>query len=176
MLKDFFQIIINLKEIERKGWKTKLSLENVESVADHSYSMTLMSMILSDLQGLDSNKIMKISLLHDLVEAVTGDFTPEEISKEKKFELENKEMEKILSKLPDNLNEEYSSLWSEFQNQKSKEAIFVHELDKLEMIFQAKKYLDDGISEEKINPFIDSAKKQIKNEKFKELISDLFNN
>ena len=176
MLKDFFQIIINLKEIERKGWKTKLSLENVESVADHSYSMTLMSMILSDLQGLDSNKIMKISLLHDLVEAVTGDFTPEEISKEKKFELENKEMEKILSKLPDNLNEEYSSLWSEFQNQKSKEAIFVHELDKLEMIFQAKKYLDDGISKEKIKPFIDSAKKQIKNEKIKQLISDLFNN
>ena len=70
MLEDFFKIVIDLKGIQRKGWKNKLALENVESVADHSYSMTLMAMILSDLQGLDTKKIMKMSLLHDLVESV----------------------------------------------------------------------------------------------------------
>ena len=42
-----------------------------------------------------------------LVESVVGDFTPEEISKVKKQKLENNEMEKILSMLPDNLINEY---------------------------------------------------------------------
>ena len=174
MLEDFFDIIINLKDIQRKGWKNKLSLDNVESVADHSYSMTLMAMILSDLQGLDSTKIMKMSLLHDLVESVVGDFTPEEISKIKKQELENKEMKIILSMLPNNLISEYSDLWNEFQKHESKESTFVHELDRLEMLYQAKKYLNDGISREKIQPFIDTANNEIKNVKLRELISDLF--
>lgn len=172
MLEDFFKIIIDLKGIQRKGWKNKLAIENVESVADHSYSMTLMAMILSDLHGLDTKKIMKMSLLHDLVEAVVGDFTPEEISKTKKQELENNEMKKMLSKLP-SLNKEYTQLWDEFQKHESKEAIFVHELDKLEMVYQAKKYLENGIPKEKIQPFIDTANKEIKNVKLRELVSDL---
>jgi putative hydrolase of HD superfamily len=174
LLEDFFKIIINLKDIQRKGWKNKLSLENVESVADHSYSMTLMAMTLSDLQGLDSTKIMKMSLLHDLVESVVGDFTPEEISKAKKQELENIEMKNILSKLPNNLVDDYIDLWSEFQKHESKESIFVHELDRLEMLYQAKKYLDNGIPREKIQPFIDTANNEIKNPKLRELVSDLF--
>jgi putative hydrolases of HD superfamily len=173
LLEDFFKIIIDLKGIQRKGWKNKLTLENVESVADHSYSMTLMAMILSDIHGLDTKKIIKMALLHDLVEAVVGDFTPDEISKKKKLKLENIEMKKILSKLPDNLNDEYNKFWDEFQKYESKEAIFVHELDKLEMVFQAKKYLDDGIAKEKLQPFIDTANNEIKNVKLRELISDL---
>ena len=173
MLEDFFKIVIDLKRIQRKGWKNKLALEKVESVADHSYSMTLMAMILSDLHGLETKKIMKMSLLHDLVEAVVGDFTPEEISKTKKQELENNEMKKILSKLPNNLNKEYNELWDEFQKHESNVAIFVHELDKFEMIYQAKKYLDDGIPKEKIQQFIDTANTEIKNVKLRDLISDL---
>lgn len=173
MLDDFFKIIIDLKGIQRKGWKNNLALENVESVADHSYSMTLMAMILSDLQGLDTKKIMKMSLLHDLVEAKVGDFTPGEISKEKKQEIENNAMKKILSMLPNNLNKEYNELWNEFQKHDSKEAIFVHELDKLEMVYQAKKYLEDGIPKDQIQSFIDTANNEIKNVKMRELISDL---
>ncbi len=49
MVQDFFQIVLGLKTIQRKGWKDKLGLKNVESVADHSYSMAIMSMVLSDL-------------------------------------------------------------------------------------------------------------------------------
>jgi putative hydrolases of HD superfamily len=173
LLADFFKIIINLKGIQRKGWKNKLALENVESVADHSYSMALMSMVLSDLQGLDTKKIMKMVLLHDLVEAVVGDFTPDEISKEKKQELENNEMKKILLKLPNVLNKGYIKLWDEFQKYESQESIFVHELDKFEMVYQAKKYFDNGVPREKIQPFIDTANNEIKNAKLKKLISDL---
>ena len=174
MLEDFFKIIINLKEIKRKGWIDKLGLDNVESVADHSYSMTFMSMILSEMQGLDTTKIVKMSLLHDLAESSIGDFTPDDISKEKKIELENNAMGKIIENLPEKLADDYLSIWDEFLSCTSKEAIFVHEMDKLEMVFQAKNYLNNGIPKEKIQTFIDSANAEIKNKDLKDMISKLF--
>jgi putative hydrolase of HD superfamily len=71
MLFDFFNIVAELKKIPRKGWKEKLGLENPESVADHSYLTAVMSMIISDLNGLNTQKVLKMSLLHDLAESIT---------------------------------------------------------------------------------------------------------
>ncbi len=174
MLEDFFKIIIDLKDVQRKGWMHKLKIKNPESVADHSFSMALMAMILSELQKLDTKKILEMTLLHDLVESVVGDFTPEEISKPKKLELENTAMEKILNILPENLIEVYQKIWNEFQLGSSEEAIFVHEMDKLEMVFQAKYYVDNGFPKEKIQPFIDTANTEIKNKHLREIMSNLF--
>lgn len=174
MLEDFFKVILELKNIQRKGWVDKLNIENPESVADHSYSMTFMSMILSEIQGLDTNKIVKMSLLHDLAESKMGDFTPDDIPRERKLELENNEMQKLLKKLPEKLVEDYQNVWNEFTSCKSQEAIFVHEMDKLEMIFQAKNYFDRGIPKEKIQTFIDTATNGIKNKDLKEILSKIF--
>lgn len=174
MLEDFFQIIINLKNVQRKGWENKLDLKNPESVADHSYSMTLMAMILSEIQGMDTKKIVKMSLLHDLAESVVGDLTPDEITKSKKLELENNAMKKILTELPNNLTEEYQEIWNEFQMHQSEESVFVHEIDKLEMAFQAKTYLKKGFPMEKIQSFIDSANNEIQNKQLQKIMSNLF--
>jgi len=174
LLEDFFEIIINLKNVQRKGWTSKLEIKNPESVADHSFSMALMAMILSELHKLNTKKILEMALLHDLVESVVGDFTPEEISKPKKLELENTAMEKILKILPENLIEVYQKIWNEFQLGSSEDAIFVHEMDKLEMVFQAKYYVDKGFSKEKIQPFLDTANTEIKNKHLREIMSKLF--
>jgi len=174
LLEDFFKIIINLKNVPRKGWTSKLEIKNPESVADHSFSMALMAMILSELHKLDTKKILEMALLHDLVESVVGDFTPEEISKPKKLKLENTAMEKILNILPENLIEVYQKIWNEFQLGSSEEAIFVHEMDKLEMVFQAKNYVDKGFPKEKIQPFLDTANTEIKNKHLREIMSNLF--
>jgi putative hydrolase of HD superfamily len=174
LLEDFFKIILDLKNIQRKGWIDKLGIQNPESVADHSYSMTLMSMIVSELQGLNTNKIVKMSLLHDLAESNVGDFTPGEISKTRKLELENNAMKKILAKLPNELINNYQDVWNEFLLGESEESVFVHEMDKLEMIFQAKQYMEEGFSKEKIQTFIDSANNEIKNKNLKDIITKLF--
>jgi len=47
MIIDFFRTVVNLKKISRQGWIDKVSIENPESVADHSYSMAMMSMVIS---------------------------------------------------------------------------------------------------------------------------------
>ena len=83
-------------------------------------------------------------------------------------------MKNILKKLPNELINESQTIWDEFQLRHSAESVFVHEMDKLEMVFQAKQYLDEGYPKEKIQPFIDSAKDEIKNKNLKEIISKLF--
>ena len=89
MILDFFKTAANLKKISRQGWIDKLSLDNPESVADHSYSMAVISMVISDLENYNSEKIIKMVLLHDLAESKIGDYTPEQLSSEKKNKLEN---------------------------------------------------------------------------------------
>jgi len=57
MILDFFKTAINLKKIHRQGWIDKLSMTKPESVADHSYSMAIMGMIVTDLENYNSEKI-----------------------------------------------------------------------------------------------------------------------
>lgn len=173
MIEDFFSLVTNLKTIKRKGWIEKASVQNPESVADHTFSMAVMSMILAELQSLNVEKVVKMSLIHDLAESVTGDFTPHEISKEQKAELEEKIMTQIITKLPKKLQAEYQSLWDEFQEMKTNESILVHEVDKLEMVFQAKQYIDNGHQKSDFKQFLETAKNEIKNTQLKGLLNKL---
>ena len=75
--------------VQRQGWIDELSIKNSESVADHTYSMAIIGMVLSDSQKYNTEKILKMILIHDLAESITGDFTPEQKSKEEKTILEN---------------------------------------------------------------------------------------
>ena len=173
MLESFFQKVLELKNIPRQGWKNKLGVNDVESVADHSYSTAMMSMVLSDLSGLDTEKIIKMALLHDLAESVVGDITPDKIKGERKINIENKAMIQILENLPSNVSQQYIVLWNDFQKNSSKEANLLHEIDKLEMAFQAKFYLDEGISKEKLRSFFKTANNEIRNKQLRDILSSI---
>ena len=173
MLFDFFYLVLELKKVPRRGWKSKVGIEHPESVADHSYATAIMAMILSDLQKLDTEKILKMALLHDLAESITGDFMPEEISRETKNISERDAMKEILSKLPVNIAEEYDKVWQEYLRAYTKESILLHEIDKLEMAIQAAKYSSEGFSNEKLSLFIDSAKKKIKSKELLDILNTL---
>ncbi len=169
MIIDFFKTAANLKKIPRQGWIDKLSMSNPESVADHSYSMAIIGMVISDLEGYDSEKILKMILLHDLAESEIGDYTPGQIISEKKKILENEAFSKILESLPNSIKFQYQEIWNEYQKITTPESIIVHQMDKLEMILQAKLYEKEGYSKEKLQSFIESAKQEITNPKLKEL-------
>ena len=169
MIIDFFKTVANLKKIQRQGWVDKLSITNPESVADHSYSMALMGMVLSDLENYDSEKILKMILLHDLAESEIGDHTPGQITSEKKIELENNAFSKILESLPSTIKSQYQKIWDEYQENNSPESEIVHQIDRLEMVLQAKIYEKDGHSKDKISSFIESGEQGITNPKLKEL-------
>ena len=137
MIENFFKKVLELKNVPRQGWKEKLEIDNLESVADHSYSTTVMSMILSDMEGLNTEKIVRMALLHDLAESITGDITPDSIRKNEKINKENIAMKQILKNLPNKIAEMYFEIWNEYQKNFTEEAILLHSIDKLDMGFQA---------------------------------------
>ena len=172
MLSNFFFQIANLKNTPRTGWKAKLKISNSESVADHTYMMSVMAMVLSDMKKMDTEKIIKMTVLHDWAESKIGDFMPDEITIEEKHELEEKAMSEILSELPDSLSQNYNTVWNDYITISSIESRFVHELDKLEMALQAKIY-EKSVESENINSFITSAIDGIADPDLKNILSQI---
>ncbi len=173
MILDFFKTAANLKNVPRRGWADKLDHKNPESVAEHVYMTTIIGMILADSECLDTEKILKMILIHDLAESVTGDITPDQMEAKSKIKLEDTVMKKILKFLPEKLSTEYELLWDEFQQNLTKDAKLVHQIDKLEMSLQARIYLDDGFAPEKIAPFFDSAKSLITKSNIKKILTEI---
>ena len=168
---EFFAAAIKLKEINRQGWIQKASIKNPESVADHTYVMALMGMTLSDIQGFDTVKVIKMILLHDLAESEIGDLVPGQIPLEEKQELESKAFSHITKHLPLDLKQDYQHTWEEYCIGQSPEAHLVRQLDKLEMALQAKHYKTAGYD---VDMFIDSAREYITDPKLKELFETIF--
>ena len=113
-----------------------------ESVADHTFRMTLMAMIIGDINNLDTCKMIRMAILHDLGEAITGDLLPQE--KINKKQEEENAMEQILNLLPKKISMQYSSVWRELKMGLSLEAKLVKQIDRFEMAFQALEY--SGVS------------------------------
>ncbi len=134
--------------------------------------MSVMAMVLSDTKELNTEKILKMSILHDWAESKIGDFMPDEITTEKKTELEEYAMTEILDNLPEKIKNNYYNIWNDYKDNSSKEAKFVHELDKLEMALQGKIYEKEN-DPEKIKPFIISAVEQIVDDDLKKILIEI---
>ena len=137
-----------LKRVARSGW-VRVGVENPESVADHSYRTALLSMLLADLEGVDCEKALRMALLHDLAESMTGDLTPEE-KRSLGGEYHRREMSamrRILGELPRELAHRYMELWDEYQRGETPEARLVQMADRLEMVLQAFEYELEGEAE-----------------------------
>jgi len=172
MIADFFSTAAGLKSVPRQGWVSKLGMADPESVADHSYVTSLMSMVLSDVAGLDTLRVVRMSLLHDMAESRIGDLLPEEISKPEKEDLENSAMDGIIRDLPETIRDGYREAWNEFQARTTEEARFVHEVDRLEMALQAKIYSKDA-PPEKIGAFFESAKSSIRSRRLQDILEQI---
>jgi putative hydrolases of HD superfamily len=157
-LSPFFHSVLKLKSVRRAGWVSKVNVKDAESVADHTFSMCAMAMLLSDMLGLDTQKAMKMVILHDLAESMVGDYMPGDVSANQKLAKEKRAMKSILSGLPRKARIEYEKIWLEYLQNKTAVARFVHRIDKLEMALQANQYASQGYAGKLLAPFFESAK------------------
>lgn len=164
-----FEFILKLKTIPRAGWKKKAGIISPESVADHAYSVAAIAMMLSDAKNLNTGKILKMAILHDLAESIVGDLTPEDASKSKKRQLEDSAMKEILSLFDAKTRKQYWHIWMQYQKNSSKEAKLLHDIDKLEMALQAQVY-SKLYKRQRLEMFFDSAKKQITDPDIKKIL------
>jgi putative hydrolase of HD superfamily len=154
----FFRSVLQLKSVKRAGWVSKVKVRHAESVADHTFSMCAMAMLLSDMMALDTRRAMKMVILHDLAESIVGDFVPGDLAAAEKTARERKALAAILKGLPQELRSEYGDIWDEYAENRSDIARFVHRLDKLEMGFQASQYARQGYKKSLLSPFLKSAR------------------
>src|SRR5689334_18039393 len=76
-LVDFARVVGRLKTVARQGWVDR-GVAEPESVADHTYRAVMLAWTLGAAAGLDTNRLIKLLLVHDLAEASVGDATPYE--------------------------------------------------------------------------------------------------
>lgn len=137
-INNVIEVLGNVKKLKRCGWK-KRAVSETESDADHQWGLAfLVLMYASNADNMDVYKCLKLALVHDIHEFISGDFTPDDdISPEEKYQKELKAVEEIsrFLKYP-----ELVYLFKEFEEQETREARFVKSLDKLETVCQAKFY------------------------------------
>ena len=137
-LEDLLQAGLRLKGVKRTGWM-EAGLPDPESVADHSYGVSLTTMVLSDTLGLDTLRALRMALLHDLAESLTGDI-PRPAKGAGDEAREDEAMAELLGRLPETLRGLYQESWEEYRSQTTWEARLVEAADKLELAIQAEIY------------------------------------
>ena len=129
-----------LKSEMRHSW---LSNGRRESVAEHTWRVSLMAMLIEPFlnRAVDSARLLKMIIVHDLVEAEATDIPAfdtmnnAELKKQKQIN-EIKAIEKIRDTLQGNLGEDVYNLWMEFEHKETFEAKVANALDKLEAQIQ----------------------------------------
>ncbi|MGP4079844.1 HD domain-containing protein [Pseudalkalibacillus sp. R45] len=106
-----------------------------ENDAEHSWHLAMMALILDEYaneKGIDILHVIKMLLIHDLVEIDAGDtFAYDEKGYEDKDEREEQAAERIFSILPDDQGDMVYTLWREFEDRETPEARFAAALDRL---------------------------------------------
>ena len=128
---DFLNKIEKLKCNTRHSWT---SSGRQESVAEHSWRLAVMAMLCADeYPDLDINKVIKMCLIHDFGEAITGDIPA--FLKTAQNELdEDVAVTKLLSVLPADIQTELQSLFDEMNVRETPEAKLFKSLDNLEAL------------------------------------------
>lgn len=109
-----------------------------ESTAEHSWRLCLLVMVLAGhFEGVDAGKLLKLSVVHDLGEAICGDIPANHQSPDdNKSEKERAAMLELSHSLPEEIRAELLALWDEYDQAATPEAKIIKALDKLETIIQ----------------------------------------
>ena len=156
-----------LKHLPRSGWVDR-EIPGPESVAAHSWRLALLSWLTAAEEGLDADHAMRLALVHDIPEVLTGDRTPfdhlEDVRDRRRLAAnpsdrpvkvevdahanktasERAALAAIVADAPPAIADTLSALWEDYAAESSPEARLVHQLDKLEAYLQGWEYAEDG--------------------------------
>ena len=142
---NYYVICNRLKNIIRTGWKDwNVKRDRIESVAEHIFGTQMLAIAMKSEYQYDVNimKVIFMLAVHELGEAVIGDLTQFQISKQEKEKLEHEAVHRILDDLLD--GNQIEQLFLEFDSHNTKESIFAYQCDKLECDLQSKLYDEEG--------------------------------
>lgn len=141
----FIVEVDKLKTIYRQSLITDKT--RYENDAEHSWHLALMAFLLAEhaKEKVDLLKVMKMVLIHDLVEIDAGDtYCYDKQAKLDKREREEKCADRIFAMLPEEQAKEMFELWEEFEQMETPEAKYAAALDRLQPVLL--NYTADGLS------------------------------
>lgn len=134
---EFIKEIDKLKYIQRK---TRLfNSDRHENDAEHSWHLAMMTIVLAEHSDvpIDVLKVLKMVLIHDIVEIDAGDTFIYDT--QKSHTNTNEELaaaKRIFGLLPQNQADEFIAIWEEFENGLTNEAKFARAMDRFEPLLQ----------------------------------------
>ncbi len=132
----FLAEIEKLKIIYR--WNSVLNGTRRENSAEHSWHLAVMAMLLqehSDLKNIHVARVMKMLLIHDIVEIDAGDtFLYSKKGNTVKAGKESAAAKRIFGLLPAKQKKEFLGLWKEFEKRETPDALFAAALDGLQPV------------------------------------------
>jgi putative hydrolase of HD superfamily len=133
----FIKEIDKLKYIQRK---TKLfNSDRNENDAEHSWHLAMMTIVLAEHSDkpIDILKVLKMVLIHDIVEIDAGDvFLYDTTKSHTNTDEELIAAERIFGLLPTKQAEEFITIWKEFEDGITDEAKFAKSMDRFEPLLQ----------------------------------------
>ena len=132
---DFLRVLEKMKCNTRHSWTSN---GRQESVADHSYQLAVMALLLEgepEFAQVDFNKVIRMCLLHDMGEAVTGD-VPAFLKTDEDRETEEGAIARLLRMLPSSKAQEFRELFWEMEERSTPEAKLYKILDRAEAVIQ----------------------------------------
>ncbi|MCL1913675.1 MAG: HD domain-containing protein [Eubacteriaceae bacterium] len=136
--------IDKMKNIQRQTLLADKSRR--ETDAEHSWHFALMAWILFEyagIDGIDIDRVIKMALVHDLVEIYAGDtFAFDAAANELKDDREQQAASKLFSLLPEEQGLLLRSLWEEFDAMQTPDSIYAAAIDRLQPFIN--NYLTDG--------------------------------
>lgn len=131
---EFISELEKLKTVYR--YNKVIDQSRPENSAEHSWHIALMALVFADQAGsldLDLLKVLKMLLIHDLVEIDCGDtFLYDQEGRSQAVITEREAAVRIFGLLPDNLGNELFSLWQEFEERETPEAKYAASMDALQ--------------------------------------------
>lgn len=144
-LVSFFFEIGNLRKVIRAHQQTLLSFDLSDTIASHSFRVTLIGYFLAKKLKADANKVVKMCLLHDLEETRSSDHNWVHKKYVKVYEEEIRYDQ--LKNLPD--SKELLELCKEYHERKTLESKIAKDADLLDEMFLLKEYAWQGNKEAK---------------------------
>lgn len=132
----FIAEIDALKSIIRQT--TLMDASRRENDAEHSWHLAMMAVLLAEhAPGIDCAKVVKMLLIHDIVEIDAGDvFFFDVAGMVGQVERESRAAERLFGLLPSDQAHDLKALWEEFEERVSADARFARSLDRLQPLLQ----------------------------------------
>lgn len=130
----FFREVDKLKQVFRQT--LLLDGSRLENDAEHSWHLAMMVLTFKDYAitpDLDIGKVLKLVILHDVIEIDAGDvYTYANFDPKEKHAKELKGAIRIFGILPPDQAHELIALWHEYEDKKTPESLFATAIDKLQ--------------------------------------------